>query len=412
MYKVLALFSFIILLAHSATLHAEQSDTEQGEASAEIKLSELNQAIQLNNDRLEDILTVKTKLESELKTLNSNLSLLRREDANLKEKLDKLFKEWQATNERIAQIDDRIDLLKVRSLKRIRSLYIAQNNNSGGYLLKISASDTLPTLSYLLGKIEQYDRNLVSELSELYKEQQLEEERYERTIREQKAVKAKIVSKAEELNEKIKKKNSVARMLHGKQEELEKLVTHLRVQALRLETVVASITGDSEQSLLASEENRREIKEVAGERALSKSNKEFAGNGLKAGDVNLVKPVQGKVIRTFGKAKHHEFKDFVFNKGVLFAAPSGTVASAVAKGRVLFSGRLPGYENLVILDHGKRIYTLYARLEASQVRVGQIVQGGEEIGKITQPGNDIGNFYFEIRENGKPINPMRYFKSL
>src|SRR5512145_1507864 len=84
--------------------------------------------------------------------------------------------------------------------------------------------------------------------------------------------------------------------------------------------------------------------------------------GLEALRGRLEWPVRGQVTAPFGIFKHPEFTAEVIRKGIDIAAPVGEEIKAVEKGRVVYADRFSGYGNLVILDHGKRYYTIYGHL--------------------------------------------------
>lgn len=178
----------------------------------------------------------------------------------------------------------------------------------------------------------------------------------------------------------------------------EAAIEKLRVEAERLEGSISALTGSSDKQLA-----KRAISEV--KRGGTGS---YNGKGLEGLEGKLSAPLQGRIIETFGKRKHEEFTDMLFNKGLEIEAPVGSKVRAVAPGRVIFSTVLPGYGNVIVLDHGNRFYSLYGRIAGSEVRVGQDVRGEDEIAVVGQPEANKGNFYFELRVRGKAVDPMRY----
>jgi LysM repeat protein len=85
----------------------------------------------------------------------------------------------------------------------------------------------------------------------------------------------------------------------------------------------------------------------------------------------------------------------------IYASKSGTVS---------FSGWLGGYGHLIIVDHGNSTKTYYAHLSQDYVKNGESVKQGEVIGKMGSTGRSTGpHLHFEIRKNGKVINPLSYF---
>ena len=96
-----------------------------------------------------------------------------------------------------------------------------------------------------------------------------------------------------------------------------------------------------------------------------------------------------------------------FHTGIDFAAPLGTPVRSVAEGRVEFAGTQKGYGNVVYIEHGNgRRTTVYAHLSRIDVREGQSVMRGETIGAVGNSGTATGaHLHFEVRENGRPIDP-------
>ncbi len=115
-------------------------------------------------------------------------------------------------------------------------------------------------------------------------------------------------------------------------------------------------------------------------------------------------PLHGRIIATFGSKLHPRYKTKTSNLGIdIRAAPSSPVR-AVADGRVAYADQFLGYGNLVIVDHGGGFYTLYANLTEMTARVGNEVTAGTRLGAA-------GDYlHFEIRKDGKPVNPMDWLQ--
>lgn len=96
-------------------------------------------------------------------------------------------------------------------------------------------------------------------------------------------------------------------------------------------------------------------------------------------------------------------------KGIEIAGELGEPVVAIAPGKVVYSGSgLKGYGNLIIIKHSDNYLSAYAYNKKLLVKEGQLVKAGTEIGKMGQ--NDSGEvlLHFEIRQNGKPVNPLLY----
>jgi len=83
---------------------------------------------------------------------------------------------------------------------------------------------------------------------------------------------------------------------------------------------------------------------------------------------------------------------------------------AAASGTVEFTGRLGGYGNLIIINHGNGLTTHYAHLDNFYVSNGQTVSQGAAIGKMGSTGRSTGpHLHFEVRQHGRPINPLSMY---
>tara|TARA_R110001583_G_scaffold1542_8_gene11980 strand:+ start:18245 stop:19411 length:1167 start_codon:yes stop_codon:yes gene_type:complete len=116
----------------------------------------------------------------------------------------------------------------------------------------------------------------------------------------------------------------------------------------------------------------------------------------------LTWPVKGRLLRSFGSKKQGYLKW----KGVLLGAPIGRQVQTIHNGTVLFSDWLKGYGLLTVIDHGNGYMSLYAYNQTLLKSVGDQVETGEPIALVGQSGGqDQAGLYFEIRHQGKAVNP-------
>ena len=122
-------------------------------------------------------------------------------------------------------------------------------------------------------------------------------------------------------------------------------------------------------------------------------------------------PVQGEIVQRFGKHKHPEFNSFTFSNGFSFAAPAGADIHAVDSGTVLFANYFKGYGNMVILDHGDGFFSVYAHASHIARKEGSTVSRNDVIASVGELDSSRGpQLYFEIRYQGKPVDPSPWFK--
>jgi lipoprotein NlpD len=97
------------------------------------------------------------------------------------------------------------------------------------------------------------------------------------------------------------------------------------------------------------------------------------------------------------------------HEGVDIAAPAGTPIQAADDGAVIYVGRLHGYGNVVILQHGGGYVTVYAHNQRNLVNVGESVTRGQQIAEMGASGRASGpNLHFEVRLNNQAENPIAY----
>jgi len=114
-------------------------------------------------------------------------------------------------------------------------------------------------------------------------------------------------------------------------------------------------------------------------------------------------PVNGPVTSGFGMrwGRMHE--------GIDIGVPAGSPIQAAASGRVVYSGWMGGYGNLVAIDHGRGLSTAYGHQSSIAVGNGQIVTQGQVIGYVGCTGHCFGDhLHFEVRVNGGAVDPLGY----
>lgn len=121
----------------------------------------------------------------------------------------------------------------------------------------------------------------------------------------------------------------------------------------------------------------------------------------------LVLPVKGKITARYGSRR----KGGLRWQGVMIKARKGAVVSTVSHGRIAFADWLRGFGLMVIIDHGDGYMSLYGHNESLYVETGDWVEAGEVVAAVGNSGGQKrSGLYFEIRQNGKPTNPLRWCK--
>lgn len=119
-------------------------------------------------------------------------------------------------------------------------------------------------------------------------------------------------------------------------------------------------------------------------------------------------PVRGELVGRFGAPRAEGGTTW---KGVFIRAGTGADVKAVATGEVVYSDWLRGYGNLIIIDHGGDYLTVYGNNDTLLKEVGDAVSGGDAIASVgTSGGGGESGLYFELRHQGRPLDPMQWVR--
>lgn len=111
-------------------------------------------------------------------------------------------------------------------------------------------------------------------------------------------------------------------------------------------------------------------------------------------------PMEGKVVKNFKQSG---------NKGIDIKGKTGQEVSAAETGKVVYSGKgLIGFGNLIIIKHNELYLSAYANNSRLLVSEGQAIKKGQAIAYVGKTGAEQASLHFEIRKNGKSINPLNY----
>jgi septal ring factor EnvC (AmiA/AmiB activator) len=186
-------------------------------------------------------------------------------------------------------------------------------------------------------------------------------------------------------------------------------------EARRAATAAAS-TAAAKSALIRDIDQRRDLNaQLTAELQSAQQKLQLALRDLSAGDVPALPlrpfrgalpwPVAGTVrYRVGGTAA----RGAASSNGIEIAATEGTAVHAVHDGLVAFAGPFAGFGNLVIVDHGGRAFSLYGHLLDVAVTKGARVGAGEEVGTVGPAPAGPPGLYFELRVDGRPVDPLQW----
>ncbi len=360
------------------------------------RLAALNQQIETAQG---DVAAVSTKLqglERELKEINAKIATLESDQADTNTRVDEAEREQARLEVETAEARKRISELQALSLKRLRALYLYEGRGANLTLLTSGSGGSLTRGAFYLKKVRNFDATLLIEIERARTEAEEHSKSLAKLAEMERALRDSLAEQKRNYKLKSDERQKLRGLLLREQERREGLLTEIRAQALRLETVLASLTNSGVLP------DQRPLRSRARKESRGGGFSSFSGEGLDSRRGKLHLPVPGAVVvqRYTGQASA---------KGVTMLGEKGAEVEAVGAGKVVFVGKMPELGTVVVIDHGQRSYSLYGLLVDITVVVGEEVEESAVIGKTSDPSRAGGNLYFEIRRAGAAVDPLPYF---
>jgi len=182
----------------------------------------------------------------------------------------------------------------------------------------------------------------------------------------------------------------------------EELATARQSQQQSVKELAALLSNQQEQ-LAYLRTNEKSLQDTLAKLKAAAANRRLVSSTGKAG--NLPWPVQGNIAQQFG-AKHG---GGMTASGLIIEARAGTAVKAVANGQVIYADWLKGYGWVAVIDHGNGLMSLYGHNQTLLKTPGESVRVGDPIALVGQSGGqDQPGLYFEIRQKGSAVNPLRW----
>ncbi|MBN1333069.1 MAG: peptidoglycan DD-metalloendopeptidase family protein [Synergistales bacterium] len=358
-----------------------------------------------NMERLQKQVEIHKKAVREMKEKEEGvleqLSVYDQKRKLAQQKIRLLELKQEKAQETIKDLQDQIqastiELASMREMLRGRLVSIYKYGGTAELNLLVfapSAHETLTT-SFLLKKIARQDQEMIEEMEK--KKRSLEDscmemEEQNRLLQEQSE---ELLQQKDLYQGETKKRSLLLSQLRKKKE------MHLQA-AKELERSQKEI--QSKISFLLKKKRQMEEERKASS-SVSRPSVDYFKPGSK-----LAWPVRGRVTSRFGTRVHPVFKTKIMHTGIDIDARRGDPVKAAESGEVLYAGWLRGYGQIIILDHGAQLTTVYAHLDASMVEEGESVKSGQTIGKVGSTGVATGaHLHFEVRVDGEARDPMKY----
>ena len=374
--------AFIIICTYITAVYAEDNTTNQTDSNLtdlQTQQQDLQDQIQQSHEELEEVQSQLSENLQQIEKLDERI----RESENQIEELDEQVKSLQ---EEIASIQSQLDVAEANyekqkdiMEKRLVAIYEAGDTKYLDVLLKSSNISEFLSNYYLITEIASVDKDLLDEVESEKKEIELAKQKLE------------------------KNQQSLATALQTQT----KTATVLQnTKALR-ENYISRLS-DEEKAKQAQIDEMTQQYEAVNNQIL-----ELAKQGLDTAYIGgvLAWPVPGytKITSNYGMRVHPITGQYKLHTGVDISAPIGANFVAANDGIVTKAEYNTAYGNMVMIDHGGGISTLYAHGSEILVTVGQTVKKNEAILKVGSTGYSTGpHAHFEVRINGVVTDPIPY----
>jgi len=372
-----AIMLYCIVAAHPEVL----SDPGSGEKQEQIE--KIESQLSSQKGKLKTVYSREKDLLAGLDALEKDVEEKRRSVEDLKKKIRLAAVETRGLKEKLKETRRASRDAEARLARKLITLYKFARKGYVRLITDVRDMDEFWRRMKYLKAIVKEDRRELARLAQGLSRRQAKVARAKQAVLEKEGMINKERRQLVSLRKDLEKKALRLMKVHGEKEFYETAVRELQLAAKDLRQALSKV----------------EKKEP--HRMLQTLNFQDAGGKLPF-------PLEGKIIRDSTSIPPSRPK---LHEGVFIEGASDPSVRAIFPGRVDFSGRLSGYGEIVIINHGSRFFTVSARLRKRNKKEGDVVAAGEVIGQAGNGGpSPGGRLYFEIRRGVKNLDPLKWLK--
>jgi len=376
MVKSLLLMSVCLLLGLSVGWAAPQDNRAQLE---KIRQRIENAQVDLAEKHQEEIDLTRelALLKRTLQRIDRRITGLKKEQQSVAKDIDRQQTEIDAGRRTIRSVQRRLE-------KRLRVLYKEGEVGPLRILFSADSPTELVQQYQYLTRVLGFDKELLGEYRSALQKQKQQLTELENMRRQRQQLLTKEQQQREDAAEAKQLQARLLRKVRSDKLRLSHELADLKEKAARLQGLITRL--------------KKEESAVPAPGAI-----DFA-----SGKGKLGWPTEGSVLIGFGTQRDAELGTIYESNGIEISAAQGGPVRVVADGRVVFANWFKGYGNLLIVSHDGGFHTLYAQTAHLEKKVGDLVRAGDVIATSGLSGRE--GIYFEVRQNGAPVDPMEWLK--
>ena len=318
----------------------------------------------------------------EIASLSDAVKTSRRRALDLKRELAKTSAQQAQQDAEMAQLNGRVQESQARMAFRLRRLYRMTKTEQSATLFQLARHRSFPRDATLLARVQAQDQAAVRQYRALQRDLDAKSVDLRATVERLRSLQGDLDSERAQLDQREGQLRESLKNLKRNQQLYAKYLADLDMMQSHMQEAVVQL----EQTRAAAS---RAVQDPAALRG------------------HLRLPVPGaKLLERFG-AEDKTVKRF--QRGIVLGTAEGSLVNAAAAGTIVYAGPFRGYEDLVVLDHGKGLFTVYGHLAGLDVAKGAWVEAGARLGTVGwQPEDGRSELYFEVRLDGNPQDPRQW----
>jgi septal ring factor EnvC (AmiA/AmiB activator) len=371
-------------------------------------------SVQLELVRLGDELNQEQQqlafIRDQIKQLEQAQQKYKQQSDKLKQRLLELDREFQRVGLLLEKelaaykpVEDSIKEMQGRAVKRIRASYMYGPRGVVEAMFSSGADSIgLVRASHYLGILREKDQELIKQYSTKLATRDQKRAEVQKAKQRKEKLEIEVQDQQQQLQDQATWESDLLLKLKTQKAQADKTVLSLKAKQTKLQSYFDRVTSTSAAGkALRSQLNNQKPKETV--------SAGFAGQGLVAKKGKLPWPAaDSEVLQGFGKYKSPDLGEELFSKGLELNTFGQVAVSAISDGQVIFTGQMPGYGLVVVLDHGQRFYSVYGKLSSLFVAPGDRIKAKDKIAVSSAGAKAQSNLYFEIRENGAALDPRSF----
>ncbi len=341
--------------------------------------SQLNQAINESSNRLQAVQEQLSTNMQELQELDNQIAQSQDDLNNINIDINNLMSQISENEEKLSKTQAEFDSIQGLLDARLIKMYEAPKFEFLQVILESKSVTEFLSTYYAMKELAEYDKQLLDTV----KQQKEEIETTKKILAEKKQ-----------------------QVITNKQTQQKKAQVLANTKTMR-QYYISKLSTEEQELQSKIDEYNGQVSAIESEiklMALNSISADYIGGAM-------TWPIPGYTTITseYGMRVHPITGAYKLHTGTDIGAPMGADFVAAAKGVVTKASMTPAYGNMVIIDHGGGVQTLYAHGSEILVQVGQEVEAGTPVLKVGSTGYSTGpHAHFEIRINGQTVNPLDY----